>query len=72
MLQTTVIVSGGYLKTKFIMRTVTFLGLMIIGGALRNMAKMSSLKEYVTLFAIIFICCIVMDIVEFIHKITKS
>ncbi len=54
------------------MRTVTFLGLMMIGGALRNIAKMSSLKEYATLFAIIFIVCIIMDVVEFIHKITKT
>lgn len=53
------------------MRTVTFLGLMIIGAALRNIAKMSSLNEYNTFFAIVLICCIVMDIIEFIHKITK-
>lgn len=54
------------------MRTVTFLGLMMIGGALRNIAKMSSLKEYATLFTIIFILCIIMDLVEFFNKITKS
>lgn len=54
------------------MRTVTFLGSMIIGGALRNIAKMPSLKEYTMFFAIILIACIVMDVVEFIHKVTKS
>ena len=54
------------------MRTVTFLGLMMIGGALRNIANLSSLKEYAILFTIIFIVCIIMDVVEFFHKITKT
>tara|TARA_R110000803_G_scaffold210216_1_gene281444 strand:+ start:47 stop:208 length:162 start_codon:yes stop_codon:yes gene_type:complete len=49
------------------MRTVTFLGLMIIGGALRNIAEMQKLG-YETLFTTIFICCIIMDVAEFIKK----
>jgi hypothetical protein len=53
------------------MRTVTFLGLMIIGGALRNIAEMQGLR-YETFFAIIFICCIVMDVSEFIKKMTDN
>jgi hypothetical protein len=53
------------------MRTVTFLGLMIIGGALRTMANMQHLG-YETFFAIILICCVLMDIVEFIKKITDE
>tara|TARA_R110000822_G_scaffold306349_1_gene432563 strand:+ start:420 stop:581 length:162 start_codon:yes stop_codon:yes gene_type:complete len=53
------------------MRTVTFLGLMIIGGALRNISEMQKLG-YETFFAIIFICCMVMDIAEFIKKMTDD
>jgi hypothetical protein len=62
----------GSIKQNEIMRTVTFLGLMTIGGALRNIAKMSSMKEYATFYAIILIVCIVMDVVEFFHKINKK
>jgi len=49
------------------MRTVTFIGLLIIGGALRNIAKMQEL-EHESFFAIILICCMLMDIAEFIKK----
>ena len=52
------------------MRTVTFIGLSIIGGALRNLAEMPE-RGYETFFAIILICCIVMDVSEFI-KIYQS
>ena len=54
------------------MRTVIFLGVMITGGALRNIAGLSSLKEYSAFFTIILIVCMVMDVVEFVHKITKN
>lgn len=53
------------------MRTVTFLGLMIIGGALRNIAEMGKLG-YTRFFVIIFICCMVMDVAEFIKKMTDN
>ncbi len=53
------------------MRTVTFIGLSIIGGALRNLAEMPELG-YETFFTIILICCIVMDVSEFIKKMTED
>ena len=53
------------------MRTVTFLGVIIIGGALRTMANMQNLGNK-TFFAIIFICCITMDVSEFIKKMTNN
>jgi len=53
------------------MRTVTFIGLLIIGGALRNIAKMQELG-YETFFAIILTCCMLMDIAEFIKKMTDD
>ena len=53
------------------MRTVIFIGLMIIGGALRNLSEMGKLG-YTSFFAIVLICCIVMDIAEFIKKITDD
>lgn len=51
------------------MRTVTFIGLMTIGDALRNIAEMGRFPSFYT---IILICCIVMDIVEFIKKMTDD
>ena len=53
------------------MRTVTFIGLFIIGGALRNLAEMGKLG-YTSFYAIILICCIAMDIAEFIKKMTDD
>jgi len=53
------------------MRTVTFIGLLIIGGALRNLAEMEKIG-YTSFFAIIFICCMFMDVAEFIKKMTND
>ena len=53
------------------MRTVTFLGLMTIGCALRNLAEMEELG-YETFFAIILTCCMLMDVVEFFKKISED
>lgn len=53
------------------MRTVVFISLLIIGGALRHQAGMKEL-ESAEFLAIVLICAIVMDVVEFFVKITKK
>ena len=53
------------------MRTVTFIGLMMIAGALRNLAEMGKPDDPSSL-AIILIFCVIMDIAEFIKKITYN
>ena len=53
------------------MRTITFVGLLIIGGALRSIAEMQEIRHE-KFFVIILICCIFMDIAEFINKMTNE
>ena len=54
------------------MRTVTFIGLLTIGGALRNLADMGSMEYYTPFFAVILICSAFMDVAEFIKKMDKK
>lgn len=51
------------------MRTVTFIGLLLIGGALRHLAGMSPLDE--KFFGVIMAIGMLMDVAEFIKKMTK-
>jgi hypothetical protein len=51
------------------MRTVIFIGLLMIGGALRELAGMEEVgyyKAYVT------VAVALMDIIEFVHNINKN
>ena len=51
------------------MRTVTLLGLMTIGQALRHMACMGESTEYrINFISVIFVCAMIMDLAEFIKK----
>lgn len=54
------------------MRTVTFIGLLIIGGALRKLADMGSMEDYAIFYAIVLLCSAFMDGAEFIKRMDNN
>jgi hypothetical protein len=53
------------------MRTVIFIGLLMIGGALRELAGMEEVGYY-KFFAYVTVAVALMDIIEFVHNINKN
>ena len=51
------------------MRTVILVGSMMIAGAIR---PEKPAHEVVTFTGILLVCCMCMDILEFIHKMNKN